>query len=677
MTTIGLGIDTGGTYTDAVLLDMQSAKILNKSKALTTRENLVIGIRGAIGLLDQEILAKTSIVSLSSTLATNSIVEGKGCRVGVICIGQEFDGKIVVDACANLEGGHNLEGGERHPLDDDAVRTALLSMKGKIDCLAVTAFLSVRNPEHENRVADMAQKLLGIPTVCGHVLSSSLGFNERTNTAIMNARLIPVIADLISSVKEVMKEFKLRAPLMIVKGDGTIMSDSMAAERPVETILSGPASSLMGAKATTRLKDAIMIDVGGTTTDIGVLRDGFPRLDPEGAIIGGHRTRVRAAAVTTFGLGGDSRFVVNGRDIHLTELRVIPICIAASRWPRIRQSLKTLADTFPSRAAQSFRMNEIIQDDEFFIASRPVRNETIQDCDRKLLQFIAVEPYTLKEASDTLGIHAFLFDVARLEELGLVQRIGVTPTDLLHCEGSYVEYDREASQYALKYLSTKADIPIDAFVAMCKQMVINKIARDLMTNLICEDLDTDKLQLQTEKMVDMAITGRQAKDFKVGIKLTKPIVGIGAPVSAWLPPVAKIFGTDLVINDDSDVGNAVGAVSGSISEMIVITIQPMPGEMGADPACRIFASFGNAEKTSLRDAIAYAEENGKREVLQKARASGALDPVVSCDVNKHIVKSAADGTSVFLEATVTVTATGKPAILIDEKEDPEELYYRS
>lgn len=265
---LGLGIDTGGTYTDAVLIDLESNSIISKAKALTTRDDLSVGIRNSMKLFDRSLLKKVSMVSLSSTLATNSVVEGKGCRVGVISVGRDFDSSIVADESITISGGHDLNGAELNPLDIDSAEKFMNSIKNKVDSIAITSYLSVRNPEHELILKDLASKILNLPVVCGHELSSSLGFNERTITSVMNARLIPIIKELISSMKSAMVEYDINAPLMIVKGDGSLMNDEIAVERPVETVLSGPAASMIGAKTLTGLNDAIVMDMGGTTTDI-------------------------------------------------------------------------------------------------------------------------------------------------------------------------------------------------------------------------------------------------------------------------------------------------------------------------------------------------------------------------------------------------------------------------
>ncbi len=327
---LGLGIDTGGTYTDAAILNMDDGRVLCKAKALTTRNDLSQGIANAIEKLDRSMFENIRLVTISSTLATNSVVEGKGCRVGLIVIGHEAVPNIPVDEVVQISGGHDMQGDPAARIDIDAARAFIENVKDRVDAFAISGFFSVRNPEHEKKLKEMVRSMTNAPVVCGHELSSALGFNERTITAVLNARLIPMIADLIASLKLVQKNTNINAPLMIVKGDGSLMDESVARERPVETILSGPAASMIGAKALTGLQDAIMIDVGGTTTDIGILRGGRPSLDPEGATLGGWRTRVKAVDVFTAGIGGDSRIVVTCGKAHLTSLRVIPLCIASS-----------------------------------------------------------------------------------------------------------------------------------------------------------------------------------------------------------------------------------------------------------------------------------------------------------------------------------------------------------
>ena len=219
---LGLGIDTGGTYTDAAILNMENGTIISKAKALTTRANLSIGIKNAILGLDGSLLSRIKLLAISSTLATNSVVEGKGCRVGLILIGHEASMNIPVDELVLVSGGHTLVGNVLLELDTEAIERFVLRAKDKVDGFAISSYLSVRNPEHELAAKALVQSITNAPVVCGHELSSALGFNERTITAVLNARLIPVIVELISSIKNVQDALDIHTPLMIVKGDGSL-----------------------------------------------------------------------------------------------------------------------------------------------------------------------------------------------------------------------------------------------------------------------------------------------------------------------------------------------------------------------------------------------------------------------------------------------------------------------
>ena len=150
---LGLGIDTGGTYTDSVIMDLDGGKVIRKAKALTTREDLAIGIRNSLEMLLQEDRQRICLVSMSSTLATNSVVEGKGCRVGLILIGMEQRETMPVDHYVEVAGGHTLNGLVQQQLDIAKVEEFVGSVADRVDAFAVSSFLSIRNPEHELRCA--------------------------------------------------------------------------------------------------------------------------------------------------------------------------------------------------------------------------------------------------------------------------------------------------------------------------------------------------------------------------------------------------------------------------------------------------------------------------------------------------------------------------------------------
>ncbi len=659
---LGLGIDTGGTYTDSVIIDLDSGKVLSKSKALTTRNDLSIGISNSIDKLDKSLLKKVKLVSVSSTLATNSVVEGKGCRVGLIVVGYEFDKSIPVEEAVQIRGGHGLNGERKEELGLEAARDFVLAVKDKVDGFAISSYLSVRNPEHEIALKRMMEPLTSNPLVCGHDLSSKLGFNERTVTAVLNAKLIPIIADLVASVKSVLRSRSIEAPLMIVKGDGSLMGESVAKQRPVETILSGPAASLTGARYLTGEDEAVVIDVGGTTTDIGILRRGKPRLDPEGALIGGWRTRVRAADISTSGIGGDSRVVVHNGRIYLAPLRVVPLCIANVTFPKVLEKLEK-ARTYATRPQPSYlditRVNQI---NEFFVFSKEVNGYELSQQESRFVELVKQEPRSIQEISEITREHPFSLNYKRLEEIGMIQRIGLTPTDILHAEGSYVEFDSTPSKVGVEIQAKILGMSTEDFCRSVRIAVIEKIATELVKKLISEETGEISYCKVAADFIDKSVKMKSGIDYSCRFHLNKKIIGIGAPVGTYLPEVAERLGTGLLLPEHMEVGNAVGAITGSIIENVEILIKPKQG-MGVmdDPPCVLHSSDEKREFEALTEAIEYARKVGAEIATERAMSSGAEGIEVVIENNEMRAKLGRDwGNDVLLEVRILATAIGKP-----------------
>ena len=662
MTGTGLGLDTGGTYTDAVIMDLGTGEVLSKSKSRTTYEDLCIGIESAIDHLDQSLLGSVGVVALSSTLATNSVVEGRGCRVSLVCIGKDYDRTVDADHSVVISGGNDVHGDPVAPLGLDSARAFLESIAGRVEGLAISGYLSVRNPAQELAVKELAREILDVPVVCGHELTSELGFNERTTTCIMNSRLIPVMDELIRSVRRALDERGIRAPLMISRGDGSMMTDAVARERPVETILSGPAASLMGAMHLTGARDGIVMDMGGTTTDIGILRDGHPGLDAEGAVIGGKRTRVMAARIYTYGIGGDSRIVVNPKTVIPTPQRVMPLCVAAVRWDSVSRTLSALRKKrvgFMPRPMSRPKMKTL--DCEFlYTVKMPKDGYGLSELDMRFMETVRDNPLPLEIAAMELGCDSFQIDVQRMEDAGFVQRIGFTPTDLLHILGDYREFDQEASLIGAEYLSALAGMGLESFLKAARIAIRNRISRCLMEALISEEFGDLTFDDLSRKLLNKAINNAQCKDFFLNIGLNKPIIGIGAPSAVYMDWVADALGGDLLISADSDVGNAIGAVCASVSESIKYVIRPiLPRRM--DAAYETFSKLGRRWFMSLEEAETACREEGRAYVTEQAIRNNAELVDVSFESTRTVFAYVKE--EPLYEVTLIVTAAGKPRIL--------------
>lgn len=317
-----LGIDVGGTNTDAVLID-KNKQVIAECKHPTS-ENIQDGILGAVrAVLAQSGVDRSEIsqAMLGTTQCTNAIVEKKNlAKVGVLRIGAPATRGIppmvdweeairqVSEADEIIGGGFEYDGKELAPLDEEAARAFFRSLAGKVKSVAIScAFSTVRN-DHEIRAAKICREVMGEDVQIS--ISSeigSMGLIERENATILNAALYKVARRFTEGfASSLAEEGVTNAKVYLSQNDGTLMTMEYAKKYPILTIACGPTNSIRGASYLSNLMDAVVIDVGGTTTDIGVIAHGFPRESSVAVTIGGVRTNFRMPDVTSIGLGGGS-----------------------------------------------------------------------------------------------------------------------------------------------------------------------------------------------------------------------------------------------------------------------------------------------------------------------------------------------------------------------------------
>jgi N-methylhydantoinase A/oxoprolinase/acetone carboxylase beta subunit len=321
--TFRLGIDVGGTNTDAVILD-GSDQVVAKTKSPTTLD-VTTGIVNALQtVLTASGLPPASIryALLGTTHCTNAVVTRRGLStVGVIRLGAPATlaveplvtwpsdlRQLVCSQAFILRGGHEYNGEPLATLDLTGTREAARQMKGRVQAVAITGVFSPVNSEHELRTRDLLREELGDDTPIS--LSSEIGsvsLLERENATVLNAALIAVARTAIEGFAHAIQQLQIPATLFLGQNDGSLMSVDYALRYPIFTIASGPANSIRGAAYLSRLRDAIVIDIGGTTTDIGILQKGFPRESALAVEIGGVRTNFRMPDLVSIGLGGGSR----------------------------------------------------------------------------------------------------------------------------------------------------------------------------------------------------------------------------------------------------------------------------------------------------------------------------------------------------------------------------------
>ncbi|MBX2838169.1 MAG: hydantoinase/oxoprolinase family protein [Gammaproteobacteria bacterium] len=484
--TYQLGLDTGGTYTDAVIVD-QNQRIVASAKSLTTHSSLISGLRDAVTQILTDQYRPISLVSLSTTLATNALVEGRGRAVCLILIGYtesqmqraRLKEALGNDPVAFVSGGHKADGTPSLELDTQALKEAISDHQHSVDAFAVSSMFSVRNPEHEHQAQEIIQSLSGKPVSCGHSLSSSLDAPRRALTTLFNARLIPMIGSLLQAATDLLNEQHIDAPLMVVKGDGSLVSSDVASQCPVETILSGPAASVVGAQFLSPSDSALVSDMGGTTTDIAIIEGGQPQLDVNGATVGGWRTMVRAVNVRTFGLGGDSAISYNRelRSFDVGPERVLPLSLLIKNYPQLLGDLTEQLE-LPFSTTHSAQ----------FVMAHAASPGELTPTQRELWEKIEAGPIALHTLFTDQTLDRAL---VRLIQRGVVIRCGFTPSDASHLLGFQHSWNVEGARLGAELLMRysrqnlgRTYSSTEEFAQAVQELVAQRSAFALMDTLI-------------------------------------------------------------------------------------------------------------------------------------------------------------------------------------------------
>ena len=659
--TLYLGIDTGGTYTDAVIFS-QAHGVIAKAKSLTTRHDLAEGIAGAADAA----LAKSKIdsreiklVSLSTTLATNALVEGQGQRCALVMIGfAEDDLKRdgLAEAAAGgpvifLPGGHNVHGHET-PLDMSSLEDALPSLAKEVTAFAVAGYFAVRNPSHELKVRDLIRTRSGLPVTCSHELSSRLGGPRRALTTLLNARLVGMISRLVGACETYLSSRGIQAPMMVVRGDGALISAAEAKLRPIETILSGPAASLAGAQFLTGLDNAVVSDIGGTTTDVAILEAGRPKLDPEGAMVGGHRTMVEAVAMRTFGLGGDSEVRINLRgliaSIELGPRRMLPLSLIAHRFPdAVTPALeKQLSAVHAQRHEGLFALRTGLPDE---------MSAGLSQQEQALYQRLTMEPMPLAGLLTTATMRTAL---DKLAARGLVHIAGITPSDALHVLGRQGQWNADAARLGLELASRQKGgngVAIAANGEALARQIVDRLTRQssqaILESCLADDGETG-IDPRQSRAIARALD-RTPGVVRLALALDRPLIGLGASAPVYYPAIAEELSATPVIPEHADVANAIGAVAGQVRESVTVFIT------SPEEGIFLLNGFGDTERyVSEDDAVAAGRERADARAREAATRNGVDEPVITVDVD--VDSAEIEGRRKLIEARIKATAAGRP-----------------
>jgi N-methylhydantoinase A/oxoprolinase/acetone carboxylase beta subunit len=642
-----LGIDTGGTYTDGVLLEYETRRVLAAQKSLTTKRDFSIGIEQVIEGIDIEDPAAIKMVSISTTLATNAIAEGaqssaRGKRVALFLIGYDPDlisrfrmeAHFATPNYLFFDGGHDLYGREKAELDLPAILAQVNKLRDQVDAIAVSSYFSPLNPEHENRAYKAISSVCDLPVVLGHQLSTKLGSVERATTAALNASLLAVLQDFIIAVRRAMERRQIDAPLMVVRGDGTLMSDEFAARSPVETIHSGPAASAIGGRFLSRLDDALVVDVGGTTTDIALIEGGQVAVSEEGATVSDYKTSVKAANLLSIALGGDSHIALgHEQELVIGPERVTPLAYLAWKHPSVGDQLRSLSMRTWSQATPGWL-------EYWFLLREPPESLLQTARERDLVDFMRDRPRPVPE----ILRHLQVLHVAQLGVEGLVRqeilgKAGLTSTDLMHIEGRYDVWDAKASAHAWKAFCQFQFKDPDQLRQQVWTQMSEMIVHAILTFLSGKRLELAGRQRSLEGTDDNI--GRwffynslysSHPHLETSIRLRQPIIGIGAPAGIFLPAVASALHTKLILPGHYEVANAVGAIAGSVMVEEEILVYPQLSKDGLE----VFGYYLQASDErqlyeDLVDALTHARSLSRERALGAALRSGADNPEVTIE----------------------------------------------
>ena len=575
---LGIGIDTGGTCTDAVIYDLDTKEILGTGKALTTKSHLETGIANALDCLPQDLIKKAESLALSTTLATNACVENKGARAKLLLIG--FDPEMV-ERLKDIYASYGFRD-----------LTQFIILDARVENLFPDAFdpdwedLRKKSPEYfsdcdsigivqkhplanggrfELTARQILEGTLSVPVTIAYDISKETDILKTCAGTMLNARLIPLISEFIEAVHHVMNDRHLDIPLSIVRSDGTLMSEEMAKTYPVETLLCGPAASVVGGSELSREESGIIVDMGGTTTDIALIHSREPVLAKDGIHIGQWKTMVQGLYVDTFGLGGDTAVRYKDHHIFLDSIRVIPISILAAQYEHVIPDLQALAEEgrIHSRWVH-----------EFYVLQKDISEKNgYTEEEQKLCRFLRKKPLITLELSKKMETEPHHLPAQRLEQDGIIMKSGLTPTDMMILKGDFQKYDPEAATTALRCLLPNITDSLEDIPDLVYELVIRRMYQNLGRIILQQQYPKKKEFFQKDYLTPMLdCFYEQAKsasdhsesafrDAALSLTSPLPLIGVGAPIHIFLPKVAELLHTRAVVPEHAGVANALGAVT--------------------------------------------------------------------------------------------------------------------
>ncbi|MCL5275859.1 MAG: hydantoinase/oxoprolinase family protein, partial [Chloroflexi bacterium] len=459
----------------------------------------------------------------------------------------------------------------------------------------------------------------------------------------------------------------LRAPIHVLKADGgTILLDA-SLQCPIETVLSGPAASVVGARHLSGEDDVLVVDMGGTTSDVALLKDGRPVLNQEGATVGGWRTMVEAVAVHTFGLGGDSEARLNEvNQVVVGPRRVAPLSLLSHQHPQALDILR----------AQVAQKKTNTDDGLFALRQRAIASrQTLSAEQAQVWDLLADGLLPLADLlRDQRQAYFRRLALSQLVDRGAVVISGFTPTDAAHVLGHQDDWSVEAARIGAELWArrlnnmtgTTADqdgaVSARSFCERVIRQVVVQSGRALVTAALAEahGVMLDERDRAQSLFLDRPMDGQAHPDAVLDVALTlrRPIVAIGAPVATYYPTVAERLHTRLCIPPHAGIANAVGAVAGGVIQTVRAQIKLI------DTGYRVHLPTGIHDFPDLEEAAAFAVEQAGRLATAQARDAGAVDVQTQTRRHDHVARVRREEIyeDMYIDTEVVSMAFGRPRL---------------
>ena len=650
---LGIGIDTGGTCTDAVIYDLDTREILATGKTQTTKSNLEIGIGKVLDQLPQDLLMQAESFALSTTLATNACVENKGSRAKLLLIGaapemiqrlsKELDGYGINDISQIIALDAKPENLFSNPQDPDWDELKKIAPELFADCDSVgivQTYPNANGGRFEMTALRILQEELTIPLTIAYDISQETDILKVCASTLLNARLIPLIAEFMGAVHHVMQQRGLdHVPLSIVRSDGTLMSEEMARTCPVETLLCGPAASVIGGCELAQEKTAIVVDMGGTTTDLAYVRNNDPAMAPSGIMIGQYKTAIKGLDAQATSLGGDTAVRYQNGKLFLDTVRVIPISILAAECGHVVNDLKKMVQ-------ENHTHTRWIH--EFFVLQKDIEGKAgYNEYEHRVCEILREKgPLIMRDFLKETGGDLYHMGTDRLEQEGVIIRSGLTPTDIMILKGDFQGYDDAAVKEMIRFFALNLAEEEDALPDLIYDAVVKRMYKSVAAFALrhafpdkedyyaIENIEPMLDSCYEQARIREVLPPEELEDAQLALQLPMALIGIGAPIHVFLHRVAKLLGTRGIVPQCAHVANAVGAIAGKrIARLDIPVVAKYDGY--SIIGYTVVADCKQHMIKRREEAVEFGRKTALEEIIKRAQFQGlGDDPLIEIETEE-------------------------------------------